>query len=83
MVGEGRVRFSYYFYRTGRVFLSVAVTLMGLLLVTFLIGRVMPIDPVLAVVGDHASQETYNLAKQQMGLDEPLHIQIILSRMFT
>ena len=33
---------------------SVAVTMLGLLLVTFLIGRVMPVDPVLAdVVEDY------------------------------
>ena len=33
---------------------SVLITLFGLVLVTFLIGRVMPIDPVIAIVGDHA-----------------------------
>ena len=33
---------------------SIPVTLFGLVLVTFLIGRVMPIDPVLAMVGDNA-----------------------------
>ena len=33
---------------------SARHTFFGLLLVTFLIGRVMPIDPVLAVVGDRA-----------------------------
>jgi peptide/nickel transport system permease protein len=38
-----------------RVFLSVATTLLGLLLVTFVISRLLPADPVLAVVGDHAS----------------------------
>ena len=31
---------------------SVFVTMLGLLLITFLIGRVMPIDPVLAIVGE-------------------------------
>lgn len=36
--------------------LSLALTLLGLLLVTFIIGRVMPIDPVLKVVGDRATQ---------------------------
>ena len=35
-------------------FASVPLTLFGLVLVTFLIGRVMPIDPVIAIVGDHA-----------------------------
>ncbi|HIA20886.1 MAG TPA: ABC transporter permease, partial [Alphaproteobacteria bacterium] len=47
------------------------VTILGLLLVTFVIGRVVPIDPVLAVVGDQASQETYAAARAEMGLDQP------------
>ena len=36
-------------------FAGLAATLAGLLLVTFVIGRVMPIDPVVAAVGDKAS----------------------------
>ena len=57
---------------------SVALTLLGLLTVTFVIGRVMPIDPVLAVVGDSASRETYDAAYRQLGLDEPLIVQFLL-----
>ncbi|MEE4380163.1 MAG: ABC transporter permease [Candidatus Competibacteraceae bacterium] len=52
--------------------LAVAVTFLGLLLVTFLIGRVVPVDPVLAVVGDRASAEVYEQARLAMGLDLPL-----------
>lgn len=55
--------------------LSLVLTLMGLLLVTFIIGRVMPIDPVLKVVGDRASQAQYDAAYQAMGLDRPLYVQ--------
>ncbi|MFC3616637.1 ABC transporter permease [Lutimaribacter marinistellae] len=54
---------------------SVAVTMLGLLFVTFLIGRVMPIDPVLAIVGERASQETYDAVYEQLGLDKPLLVQ--------
>lgn len=54
---------------------SILATLLGLLLVTFLIGRVMPIDPVLAVVGDRASPATYEAAYREMGLDQPLFVQ--------
>ena len=64
------------FNRGARVFVSVVITMLGLLLVTFLIGRVVPIDPVLAVVGDQASAETYAAARADMGLDQPLLIQI-------
>lgn len=54
---------------------SIALTMIGLLAVTFIIGRVMPIDPVLAVVGDKASKEVYDAAYKAMGLDQPLLVQ--------
>ncbi|MGF1446382.1 MAG: ABC transporter permease [Pikeienuella sp.] len=57
------------------VLATIAVTMLGLLFVTFLIGRVMPVDPVLAVVGERASQEIYDRAYQEMGLDQPLIVQ--------
>jgi peptide/nickel transport system permease protein len=50
----------------------VAVTLFGLIAVTFLIGRVVPIDPVLAIVGDRASPQVYERVRQELGLDLPL-----------
>jgi peptide/nickel transport system permease protein len=52
--------------------LSVALTFLGLLLVTFLIGRVVPIDPVLAAVGDRAPAEVYERVRVELGLDRPL-----------
>jgi peptide/nickel transport system permease protein len=55
-----------------RVIGSVALTFLGLLLVTFLIGRVVPIDPVLAAVGDRAPVEVYERVKRELGLDLPL-----------
>ena len=51
---------------------TVAVTFLGLLLVTFLIGRVVPIDPVLAAVGDRAPAEVYERVRVELGLDRPL-----------
>jgi peptide/nickel transport system permease protein len=56
----------------GGVLLSLAATLLGLLLVTFVIGRVVPIDPVLAVVGERATEAQYAAAREAMGLDRPL-----------
>ncbi|GAA0611583.1 ABC transporter permease [Paenochrobactrum glaciei] len=50
-------------------------TFIGLLAITFFIGRIVPIDPVLAVVGDRASKEVYEAARQAMGLDRPLIMQ--------
>ena len=57
--------------------ISVAITFLGLLAITFFIGRVVPIDPVLAVVGDRAPRAVYEAAKLQLGLDKPLYIQFI------
>ncbi len=54
---------------------SVPVTLFGLVLITFLIGRVVPIDPVLAVVGDRAPQAVVEATRHAMGLDRPLPVQ--------
>lgn len=63
--------------RVGGAILSILATMLGLLFVTFMIGRVMPIDPVLAVVGDRASQEVYEAAYKRMGLDQPLIVQFL------
>ncbi len=52
--------------------LTLAITLFGLVVVTFVIGRVVPIDPVLAVVGDRASGAVYDRVRAEMGLDLPL-----------
>jgi peptide/nickel transport system permease protein len=61
-----------------RVVLTVALTFLGLLLVTFLIGRVVPIDPVLAAVGDRAPAEVYERVRLELGLDKPLWLQFWL-----
>jgi len=61
--------------RTLKTLVTVAATLLGLLFVTFMIGRVMPIDPVLAVVGERATQEQYDQTFRDLGLDEPLLVQ--------
>lgn len=55
--------------------LGVLVTLFGLVLLTFLIGRTMPIDPVVAIVGDKAPAEVVEKLRLELGLDEPLIVQ--------
>ncbi|WP_323155009.1 ABC transporter permease [Pseudomonas alvandae] len=57
---------------------SVAVTLLGLLLLTFFIGRVMPLDPVLAIVGPDADASAYAQVYQELGLDKPLWTQFAI-----
>ena len=61
----------------GRVAFTVAITMVGLLFVTFIIGRVMPIDPVLSIVGESASKSTYDEAYRQLGLDKPVIVQFL------
>jgi len=62
----------------GGLLLSLFATFFGLLFVTFVIGRMMPIDPVLAAVGDRASVSTYNQVRAEMGLDLPLWHQFLI-----
>lgn len=54
---------------------SVPITLFGLVLVTFLIGRAVPIDPLIAVVGDHAPPDVIARTRVELGLDQPLYVQ--------
>jgi peptide/nickel transport system permease protein len=56
----------------GRFLLIAASTYLGLLAVTFFIGRVIPIDPVLAVLGDRAPESVVERTRREMGLDLPL-----------
>ena len=61
--------------RAGAFALSLGLTFLGLILVTFVIARVVPIDPVLVVVGDRALPEVYERVKRELGLDLPLYAQ--------
>lgn len=56
---------------------SIAVTLLGLLLLTFFIGRLMPADPVRAIVGEDATRETYEQVYHALGFDRPLWQQFV------
>ncbi len=54
---------------------TLALTLAGLLLVTFSFSALSPVDPALQLVGDHASKATYERARHELGLDEPWPVQ--------
>ncbi|HEV7434983.1 MAG TPA: ABC transporter permease [Pseudorhizobium sp.] len=58
-----------------RFIVMAATTLLGLLAVTFFIGRVIPIDPALAIVGDRAPQHVVERIRLELGLDLPLYQQ--------
>jgi peptide/nickel transport system permease protein len=61
-----------------KVLLSIATTMLGLLVVTFVISRLLPVDPVLAIVGDHASESTIAEARTKLGLDHPIPVQFLI-----
>jgi peptide/nickel transport system permease protein len=52
--------------------LTVVTTFLGLLAVTFFIGRVVPIDPALAIVGDRAPAHVVERVRMELGLHLPL-----------
>lgn len=56
-------------------FVVILTTLLGLLVITFVVGRMVPADPVIAVIGDQADQATYDRVYKEMGLDRPLYVQ--------
>ncbi|KWV56509.1 peptide ABC transporter permease [Rhizobium altiplani] len=56
---------------------TIMVTLLGLLILTFCIGRLMPVDPVRAIVGEEADRATYELVAERLGVNLPLHTQFI------
>lgn len=55
-----------------RFLVVILLTYLGLLAVTFFIGRVMPIDPVLAIVGDRAPEHVIARVREELGLNKPL-----------
>ncbi|MBJ3784555.1 ABC transporter permease [Devosia sediminis] len=57
--------------------MTILVTLLGLLLLTFIIGRVMPVDPARLLVGEDASQAAYEQAVVRLGLDRPVPEQFL------
>ena len=57
---------------------SVLVTLLGLLALTFFMGRMLPIDPVIAIIGEQAEKSTYDMVYAQLGLDKPLYVQFLV-----
>ena len=63
------------FIDIGSWLITVAITLIGLAALTFFIGRVLPIDPVLSIVGEKATPEVYQKVYLELGLDKPIWAQ--------
>ena len=62
----------------GRWLATVALTYLGLLAVTFFIGRVIPVDPALAIVGERAPEHVVQRVREELGLNEPLPVQFAM-----
>lgn len=54
---------------------TLLLTLGGLLVITFALSTLSPVDRVLQIVGEHASESTYHQVKHQLGLDQPVAVQ--------
>ena len=62
----------------GRFLVAAVTTYLGLLAVTFFIGRVVPIDPVLAILGDRAPTHVVERVRRELGFDLPLYQQFFI-----
>ncbi len=56
---------------------AIVLTVLGLLAVTFFIGRVIPVDPALAVAGDRAPEHVLQRVREELGLNLPLPQQFV------
>jgi peptide/nickel transport system permease protein len=55
---------------------TLSLTLAGLLLITFALSRLSPVDPALKLLGDHASSSSYGQMRRALGLDAPWPVQL-------
>ena len=64
-------------YITRRILLAIPV-LFGILLVTFILGRLIPGDPCSAALGEHATAEACERFAREFGLDQPILVQLAI-----
>jgi peptide/nickel transport system permease protein len=62
-------------HRAAAATLSLALTITALLLVTFALSSLSPVDPAIRLVGDHASAASYRQARRDLGIDRPWPVQ--------
>jgi peptide/nickel transport system permease protein len=56
----------------GTTVFTLFVTFIGLLAVTFVISRVVPIDPIMSILGERATNEQIEETREKLGLNEPM-----------
>lgn len=61
----------------GRRFLGAIPVLLALVAVVFTLQKIAPVDPVVALVGEKAPPEVYEAARERLGLNDPLPVQLL------
>lgn len=51
-------------------------TVLGLMVITFIISHVIPADPIAAAAGENATAEQIVALRAKFGLDQPVHVQL-------
>lgn len=64
------------FYIAKRLFLAL-VTLLGVIVAVFVMTRVVPGDPAAVMAGGHATPAVLQSLRKEMGLDQPLPVQLL------
>ena len=54
---------------------TLAITLLGIMVITFFISLVVPLDPLAAIAGPQAPQETVERLRKLYGFDQPVYVQ--------
>jgi peptide/nickel transport system permease protein len=72
------------FYMAQRL-MTIIPTLLGLIILTFFLARLVPADPAALIAGESATQEQIAALRQRYGFDQPLYVQlgIYLSQLAT
>ncbi|MEK1932621.1 MAG: ABC transporter permease [Pararhizobium sp.] len=78
LAGRKRARANGWAGNALRFLVILVTTYLGLLAVTFFIGRVIPIDPVLAILGDRAPAHVVERTRELLGFNKPLYQQFYI-----
>jgi peptide/nickel transport system permease protein len=76
--GRSRARLKSVAGAIGRFLVTLVLTYLGLLAITFCIGRLIPVDPALAIVGDRAPEHVVQRVREELGLNLPIWRQFLI-----
>jgi peptide/nickel transport system permease protein len=60
----------------GQRLMAIIPTMIGLVILTFFLARVVPADPVASIAGEGATREQVEALRQRYGYDQPLYVQL-------